>query len=195
MNRALERFLLSTPYTSATGQRRRSLLDVYGNFLLLDAGVRPSFLLSGLDYRTDGLALSILSLALKAGYVLIPSGQGELLCTPDKARSVKRWVTKYEDTRDPEMMGRALGYPAAHDFPSPFTPGRKSMSWWVKWPGGRVEHQLMANVFLDEDLIALGELLADEMTAALDPFGLEVVFRVKHRLRPPPERYRKYFGG
>lgn len=194
MNHTLEQFLIHTPYVNGVGHRYPSLTETYANLRLVDDEVRLSFMLQGIDFKDKALVAKVLTLILEAGYVLVPSHQGIVVCLPDNARKVKRLINLHERTNDPEPLGRALSYPAAHDFPSPFVKGRKAMNWWVRWRRGRTEYQLMANVFLDEDLVAEGEALADRMAESLEPFGLVVRFDVRRNLRPAPAKYKKIWG-
>lgn len=182
MTRSLRKYLLSLTYRDGIGRTHAGAVDLYANCLLLDCGVRPSFLVHFVDYEGRGrvgldVATKIVRKMADAGYHVTQCNQGFVVFTDRMSSTIEPMVSRYNRSgrRSDKLMGQILGYPAWNDFPGSRRLRRRlTFDWTVKLKGYGGEHQVMANVFQDRSLVPDMEALALEMAECLEPKGFRV---------------------
>lgn len=154
------------------------LIGPFANLLLVDAGVRLSFSLEQHGFADRLFAARLASLVEANGYGVVPlvRRSGWLVCLPASTPRVRALAQAYDTHRDHAVLGEALSYPAAHDYPAEDASRYFAMEWSVKRPGEARLVQLMANVFRNPALLVAGANLAARMADVLEPEGLMVRF-------------------
>lgn len=177
MKESLRRYLSGVGFVDGAGSPHASHLEALANLLLVEDGVRISYLMQQEDYKRVSEARKTMSIIIEAGYGFAEVDQGTLFFLPKNRRKVESQAETYERTGDDSYLAKALSFPTTGPMPDPGTE-RKVASFRAKRLDTGEEAEFMAVVLKAGASDRACRDFCDKCAEALEPHGMAVRLKV-----------------